>query len=145
MHVFELLRNDHRVVNEIIEELAGCEDAETCRTLFERLHTELEAHARIEEEHFYPALRRAAGANEEVQDGREEHQEMRELVSRLGTLEPDSDDWTDTLLELRDVIDHHVADEEDEMFAQAEASLSEESLRTIGEEMEREKERLLAA
>jgi hemerythrin superfamily protein len=143
MHVFELIRNDHRMVNEIIEELVQCEEPDDCRALFERLHRELEAHARVEEDHFYPALREAAQAGAEVRDGREEHEQMRELMSRMEGMEPASDDWLDTLLDLRDLIEHHVADEEEEMFAQAEDGMPEERLRSMGEEMEQEKQRLL--
>jgi hemerythrin-like domain-containing protein len=131
------------MVNEIIEELVQCEEPDDCRALFERLHRELEAHARVEEDHFYPALRKTAQAGEEVRDGREEHQRMRALMSEVEGMEPGSDEWLDTLLDLRDLIEHHVADEEEEMFALAEDSIPEERLQSMGEGMEQDKQRLL--
>ena len=102
----------------------------------------LEIHAQLEEEIFYPALRRVLGSDRMLDKSVPEHQEMRRVIGVLRGLEPDSPQYAQTFRELmRDVL-HHVADEESTLLPAAEEKLSDE-LRTLGAEMTARRMQLL--
>jgi len=74
----------------------------------------------------------------------EEHVDVEELLEELSTLATEDDDFRAQLTELREEVEHHVREEEREIFAQARKLLSEEQAALIGEEFQAEKEALAA-
>jgi len=102
----------------------------------------LEIHAQLEEEIFYPALRRVLGPDRILDKSVPEHQEMRRVIGVLREMEPDAPLYEQTFRELmRDVL-HHVADEESTLLPQAEEKLSDQ-LRTLGAQMTARRMQLL--
>lgn len=104
--------------------------------------TALEVHAQLEEEIFYPAVQRVAGA-ELIQHSFEEHGEMKRLIALLRSMEPSAPEYEETVMALmRDVI-HHVADEETIVLPAAERHLADE-LGELGMQMTKRRIQLVA-
>jgi hemerythrin-like domain-containing protein len=137
MNATELLRQDHREVDNLI---AMLEDTTTASTsLFEQLKTSLTLHAQVEEEIFYPAMEEFEEAEELVTESYEEHAEVKDLLEEMTGLNPQDEEFQDLLTQLKDSVQQHVEEEEAEMFPQAEELLGEDRLETIGNEIEQAK------
>jgi hemerythrin-like domain-containing protein len=135
MDAFEMLKNDHAKVSSIFAQLEPATDAATRQKLFTQLKQELDIHAHIEETILYPALKTAAETSDITEEAYEEHQEVKDLLAELEATPADDEDWNDLLLELKDNVEHHVEEEEGEMFPKARTVLSEQQLNEIGAQM----------
>jgi hemerythrin superfamily protein len=102
----------------------------------------LEVHAQLEEEIFYPALRKVLGANELLDKSVPEHDEMRELIRTLRGKNVEAADYDETVHSLMRVVLHHVADEESILLPRAEMLLGDQ-LAELGMEMTRRRMQLL--
>ena len=145
MNAFQLLKEDHQKVSGIFQQLEPTtERAEKTRSeLFARLQQELDIHARVEETIFYPAIKQAAETREIVLEGFEEHHVIKMLLKELEAVPVDTEQWTAKLKVLQENVEHHVEEEEGEMFQKARQVLSEEKINSLGAQMEEEKKRLL--
>ncbi len=145
MNAFQLLKEDHQKVSGIFQQLeATTERAEKTRTeLFAKLREELDIHTQIEEAIFYPAIKQAAETREIVLEGFEEHHVIKMLLKELEALPVDTEQWTAKLKVLQENVEHHVEEEEGEMFQKARQVLSEEEINQLGVRLEQEKMRLL--
>jgi hypothetical protein len=103
--------------------------------------TSLLAHARMEEEIFYPAMR-AAGSTL-LDDLEPEHEEMRNLIATLSGMRPDDAQYDATFMELMRAVIHHVADEETMLLTNAEAVLGDR-LGELGARMMKRRTELMA-
>ncbi|MBA3322367.1 MAG: hemerythrin domain-containing protein [Pyrinomonadaceae bacterium] len=140
MDVFELLTNDHRKVSAIFEQLEQTSDVTTRQTLFAQVKQELDLHAYVEETLFYPKLKEAAETREIILEAYEEHQEVKDLLTEMQGLSPDGDEWSDLLQELKESVEHHVDEEENEMFPQAREVLSASEIDQLGTQIEAAKQ-----
>ncbi|HEY0004204.1 MAG TPA: hemerythrin domain-containing protein [Pyrinomonadaceae bacterium] len=147
MNAFELLKEDHKKVSGLFEKLEPTTEnaVKTREELFERLNTELEIHARIEEKIFYPVLKREAETRDITMEGFEEHKIVKRLLEEMAALPVTSEEWTAKLKVLKENVEHHVEEEEGEMFKSAREVLSEEQVEELGTRMEAEKKQLAAA
>ena len=145
MNAFQLLKEDHKKVDGLFKQLEPTtERAEKTRTeLFAKLKEELDVHARIEETIFYPAIKQAAETREIVLEGFEEHHVVKMILKELDEVPVDTEQWTAKLKVLQENVEHHVEEEEGEMFQKARQVLTEEQINRLGAQMEEEKKRLL--
>jgi hemerythrin-like domain-containing protein len=141
MNAIELLTNDHQTVSTIFDELESG-DAATRRQTFPRLKMELDVHAHIEETIFYPALKEKPETRELVPEAYAEHNEVKQMLTQLEQQLDAAGDaaWSSQLSQLRDNVEHHVEEEESEMFARALAALGEEQMTRLGARMQEEKQ-----
>lgn len=147
MNVFELLKEDHKKVAQIFEKLDPTTEqaVKTRSELFAKLKNELEIHTRIEEEIFYPVLKEAAETRAITLEAYEEHKVVKELLEAMSALPPTSEQWTAKLTVLKENVEHHVEEEENEMFKQAREVLTKEQAEVLGMRMENEKQQLAAS
>ena len=141
MNAFQLLKEDHKTVSGIFQQLEPTtERAEKTRTeLFAKLKEELDIHAQIEEKIFYPSIKQAAETREIVLEGFEEHHVVKVLLKELEALPVDTEQWTAKLKVLQENVEHHVEEEEGEMFPAARKVFSKEQFEELGARMEAEK------
>lgn len=133
----ELLKQDHREVDNL---MALLEDTTTTTTdTFMQLKTALTLHAEAEEELFYPAMEQFDETDELTDESYEEHAEVKQLLEEMTGLNPAEEDFQDLLAQLKESVQHHVQEEETEMFPKAEELLGEETLETMGNEIEQMK------
>ena len=144
MNAFQLLKEDHKKVSGLFEQIEPTtERAEKTRTeLFAQLKTELDIHARIEEAIFYPSIKRAAATRDVVLEGFEEHHVIKMLLKELEAIPVDTEQWTAKFKVLQENVEHHVEEEEGEMFQKARDVLSEEQINQLGVQLEEMKKQL---
>jgi hemerythrin-like domain-containing protein len=147
MDAFELLEKDHRKVEKIFEQLEPTTEraVKTREELFERLKHELDVHTHIEETILYPVLKQVAETREITFEGYEEHGVAKTLLEEMNSMDVGSEVWTAKLKVLKEAIDHHVEEEEGEMFKDAREALSQEQIDEIGAKMEARKKQLAAS
>jgi hemerythrin superfamily protein len=142
MTIYEVLKRDHRHVEHLfkrIEKALDKKDFSEVPELFDELKTELTAHSKAEQEVFYQPLK-VLSADPEGKDlsweGEEEHHVIRLLLSELSRVPFHSEEWGAKIKVLCEVVDHHVEEEEEEIFAQARKVFSDEETEQIAEDME---------
>ena len=140
-----MLKADHQRVRDLFQQYEAASSVEAKCTLAEAVFVELETHAQLEENIFYPAV------NEETDEGPElvkeslaEHETMKNLIQQLRDLGPHSGGFDAKFRELLQNVEHHVAEEETEMFPLAEEEL-EEDMKDLRDEMQELKAQILAS
>lgn len=140
MNAIELLKADHDVVDRLFQKVDATEESEH-PALFEKIKAEIEVHAHIEEAIFYPALMEKG--DEELQDitkeGIQEHHVAKIFLREISDLVDDSEKFEPKLTVLIENVQHHVMEEEGEMFKMVEDQFDAETLEEWGKEMEAEK------
>lgn len=140
MNAIELLKADHDVVEELFKKVKANEDGDNS-AVFEKIKQELDVHAHIEETIFYPHL--IENGDEELKkitlEGIEEHRQVKMFLKELDSLVSDSEKFAPKLKVLMEDVEHHVEEEEEEMFTLAEDQIDPAVLEELGEEMEEEK------
>lgn len=147
MDAFTLLKTDHEKVAGLLEKIDGTTERalKTREELFTQLKTELDIHAQIEETILYPVLEKADPTHDITLEAYEEHRLVKQLLSELESDPKDTDEWTAKFTVLKENIEHHVEEEEGEMFKKARKVLSKEELETLGARMEEAKGKQKAA
>jgi hemerythrin superfamily protein len=80
MDTLELLKQDHQKVKELFEQAEQAQDKKHQKRIFREIKTELETHARIEENIFYPAMQEHGELKDMVLESREEHKQMKTVL-----------------------------------------------------------------
>jgi hemerythrin-like domain-containing protein len=131
-----LLKADHQRVKDLFAHYEAADNVDTKRTLAEQVFVELEMHAQLEENVFYPAV------NEEteegpalVQESLSEHETVKILIQELQSMAQDTDAFDAKFQELIQQVAHHVEEEEAAMFPLAEEELAED-LTELKDEMQ---------
>ncbi len=140
MDAFNLLKADHRKVEELFSQLESASGQAKMR-VFEQIKTELELHTHIEEKIFYPALEKPKQTHDLTLEAYEEHDVVKKLLQQMSKAKSATEEWEAQAKVLQENVEHHVEEEETELFEKAEAALSEEQIEALGEQMEAEKER----
>lgn len=142
MNAIELLKTDHDRVQALFEKFKKNEDGNNT-ALFKQIRGELETHTHIEETIFYPfALKRGDKELKKIiREGLEEHAQVKDLLASLSTMTARNKQFNPKLKVVVENVEHHVEEEEDEMFPMAEDQFSDRQLDKLGAEMEAEKTR----
>jgi len=140
MDAFNLLKADHRKVEELFEQLESATGQAKMR-VFQQIKTELDLHTHIEETIFYPALEEPKQTHDLTLEAYEEHDVVKKLLQELSRVRSLNEAWEAKAKVLQENVEHHVEEEENELFKKASAALSEDEIETLGEQMESEKAR----
>ena len=140
-----LLMADHKTVKALFKEfdkLAKDDDAdEQKEALVQKICDELTVHVQVEEEIFYPAVRAAIEDDDLLDEAEVEHASAKDLIAQLQQMLPEDNLYDAKVKVLSEYIDHHVKEEEDEMFPKARKS--DLDLRVLGRTMAARKEALV--
>jgi hemerythrin-like domain-containing protein len=146
MDAVQLLKEDHDKVKKILEDLDSTTErgVKTREELFTKIKRELEVHESIEEEIFYPALKEHPKAKELVLEAYEEHHVVDMVMAEIADVPFDDETWGAKCTVMKENVEHHIEEEEGEMFKQARQVFSKEELEELGVRMQARKEALLA-
>ena len=143
----QMLRQDHKKVEAMFNKFEQGKAMNAKRAVAQQAMNELEVHAQVEEEIFYPAVKKAIESSELVDEAKKEHQEAKSLISQLkragGQDDGEGSEFESMFSELMQAIKHHVEEEEGEMFPQVEDS--ELDLAALGAQMMKRKQQLTKA
>jgi hemerythrin-like domain-containing protein len=142
MDAITLLKTDHDKVKKLLAELESTTErgVKTRSELFSTIKGELTVHEIIEEEIFYPELKAHPKAEDIVLEGFEEHHVVDLLMGELEALDVTDETWGAKAVVMKENIEHHIEEEEGEMFAQARRVFDREELEDLGKRMAARKE-----
>lgn len=139
MDIYSYLKKDHRLVADLMEQVAASENPTERMEIFEQIKMELTLHADTEEATFYKAIddaTRSKKVEEKVEHAYDEHKEAREYMEKLSELDPASDTWMVQFGEFKHAVAHHVEEEEGEIFEKAKKYLSDKEAKELAAEMD---------
>jgi hemerythrin superfamily protein len=138
-----LLKSDHQKVSKLFAQ-AEKNEAEQ-ESIFAEINAALTVHATIEEEIFYPAVKKAKSGHtkDEVLEALAEHKQIKALLAELSGMSGDDESFAMKLKVLKEDVEHHVEEEQNEMFPDAKKSLGEKRLVELGAELDERKRELM--
>ena len=119
--IIEMLKADHKKVKKAFkdfEKLEPKEEPEQAQALVEQTLADIEVHAELEEQVFYPAARQAIKDEELLEEAEVEHMTAKVLIEQLKGMSAEDEKFGATFKVLGEYINHHVKEEEGEMFEQ---------------------------
>lgn len=117
-----LLRADHKLVAELLEQFESARSSAKKKTLAEQICKELTIHAQIEEEIFYPAVREALDDKELIPEATVEHATLKNLIAEIQEMDEQDEMWEARVKVLGEYVKHHVKEEQNEIFPQAKST-----------------------
>ena len=147
MDAIQLLKDDHDAMKKMLSDLESTTErgTKTREALFAKVREELTVHEAIEEEIFYPALKEHPKAKELVLEAYEEHGVVDMIMAEIEGVPFDDERWSAKFTVMKENIEHHIEEEEKEMFKQARDVFDRDELEALGERMMSRKRQLLAA
>lgn len=141
--VFQIIRADHLAVLELFEQVETAAEGERTH-LIERLVEELVLHTVAEEQTLYQRLRTADDMRDDVLEAEVEHSLIERLCNEIMQSSPDDELCDARLMVLRELVERHVEDEEEELLPSAESMIDDATALALGEEMMARKSALQA-
>ncbi|HEX5611827.1 MAG TPA: hemerythrin domain-containing protein [Burkholderiales bacterium] len=118
-----LLTEDHKMVKKLFKNFESLRDgegaAEEKSAVVRQICNELTIHAKVEEEIFYPVVRESIGEEDLMDEADVEHAGATVLIAQLERMKPEDDHYDAMVTVLGEYIDHHVKEEQEEMFPKA--------------------------
>lgn len=149
MQIFELLKKDHRKVEKLFSEIEETDDSKKRQKLFEQIYKELSMHAEAEELTFYAAMREYEETEALLDEAEEEHVEVKVMLEEMKSLDAASPEFAKKIITLKNAVQHHVEEEESEVFPTVEECMDDEELEQLADEFKQTKthlqEEMLAA
>ena len=141
MDALTLLKDDHQKMRKLLSELESTTErgVKTREDLYARIKSELTVHEIIEEEIFYPALKDHPKAKDIVLEAYEEHHVVDTVMAELQELPVDDETWGAKAKVMQENVEHHMEEEEGEMFQKARQVFDKDELELLGTRMERRK------
>lgn len=141
MNAIDLLKSDHEKVKGILSQLSDSTDRALKKRveLLDKLELEITIHTQLEEQILYPAFKEAGGKDqaEMYYEAKEEHRTVDSLVlPDLKSTDPATPEFAGRVKVIKELLEHHIEEEETEMFPQAEKLLGKSKLEELGKEME---------
>jgi hemerythrin-like domain-containing protein len=145
-NALQVLIEDHDYVKKsyrAFQKLDPEEDREEVQALVEQVCAALKAHVRLEEEIFYPAVRKALKDKDLIEEAEVEHESAKTLIRRLERMKPRDPKYLASFTVLCEYVEHHVKEEEDEMFPKVRRARL--NLEALGRKLMERKTRLARA
>ncbi len=147
MDIYAYIKRDHLKVADLMQQLLDIRLAAFHRRLFDQIKTDLLLHTEAEERTFYRAMEAATreqATGEEMAHAVHDHGEIRALLDELTELSENNEMWMVKFGELKHAVEHHVQDEETNVWKKARMVLTHDQERTLARDMDREKQKLLS-
>ena len=143
--IYYLLHNDHETVAALFEQMTATESAGQRERLLAQLKLELMAHSEAEDIVFYQPLKEVDDARGSVLEAAEEHRVVARLLGELERLSAENERWAARLTVLKELVEHHVEEEEGALFKAAKKAFDRAQEREMGVEFTAEKKRIQSA
>lgn len=138
--IFDVLMHEHEETKSMMEQLSERYDRRT----FERMAKAIEKHMEAEEHVLYEKVRDEESVHSMILEGFEEHRVATSLLRRLIDQKPDTDLWMARMKVFMDVVEHHIEEEETQLFPELKAMLPKEQTQAMAVEFETAKKRVPA-
>jgi hemerythrin superfamily protein len=135
MDIYDYLKSDHDYVSKLFKQFEKSKLAERRKQIADLIVEELIIHAHSEQETLYKVLQQFDFIKDTVAHSQKEHQEIENQINKIINSEDTGASLTKKVEKLKELVDHHVREEEHEIFKQAKKVLSEEEAYEIKEQM----------
>lgn len=139
MDAIEILKHDHRMVEQLFRDYDAAHSDEQRRGVVEILVRELSKHAALEEVTVYPFAKRYLGPDVDVDRQLGEHMAVKKALASLDALPPGDDGERRLIEELQEEVSHHVEDEEGQFLPALGQAVDEEALEELGKQLDEAK------
>lgn len=141
MNAIDLLKADHQKVKAILAQLSESTERATKKRveLLDKLEMEISIHTKLEEEILYPAFKEAGAKEQDIMyfEAKEEHRTVDSLVlPDLKQTDPGTPEFSGRVKVVKELLEHHIEEEEQEMFPEARKLLGKAELEELGAQME---------
>ncbi len=145
MNAVDLLKTDHLRVRNLFRQFEKSESFSEKKEILGFIKEELELHIQAEEAVFYPHFQVRDEYKDIIEESYEEHERIKGLLSEISTEEEvdDEDAIENTFRELLECVEHHLEEEEEELFTKVEENCSDEELNLLGERLDETKRSVL--
>lgn len=134
MNAIKLLKSQHREVEKLFTKLETARDPEKKEELFTEIADSLAVHTAIEEHHFYPTVK--ANRTEDILlESLEEHLGIKRVLADLLDTEIEDETFDAKIKVLKEQVEHHVQEEESDLFPKVTKLFDEDQLEALGQEM----------
>ncbi len=135
MEATKLLKKQHEEVKGLFAQYSESESPNEKKALFDKIADSLAAHSTIEEKIFYPAVY-VGPLKSQLEEAVEEHLAAKRIIADLLGMAPEDEQFDAKMDVLEEAIEHHVEEEEGELFPQVEKNFDSSELEAMGNEME---------
>jgi len=142
MDIFQLLKKDHQEAMQLFKRIESGKGDKV--NLFSELRQELMVHMEGEEKVFYPVLKKNDQTRELIEEGIQEHKEAKKIIKEMQSSKRADEQWDSRFQELKEAIQHHVDEEEKELFVKAKSVLGREQSTEIAQQFQQEKQQKMA-
>jgi len=141
MDVFNLLKKDHKEVKQLFKKIGKSSDSavKLREKTYQQIAKELNLHMSVEEQIVYPRLKEIKPLKDTIGEGFEEHHVAKQLMSEIEGLSADDEQWKAKVAVLQEIIEHHLEEEEKEIFPKAQKALGKEESNNLGKQVQQEK------
>jgi hemerythrin superfamily protein len=146
MSILDLLKQDHKEVSELLSEMSETTDraAKKRQQLFSECKTALMAHSHAELQAFYKPLMKDGDDEDALLEAQVEHEVVERLLEDISATEPTDEKWLAKITVLKELVEHHVEEEESEIFKLARKAYDKKQLDEIGARFEELKQQEMA-
>ncbi len=135
----ELLKQDHHRVKELLGKIGENGAIGSKGDLLDRVQKELDVHIEGEEKFFYPVLEKSEDARDKILEAYEEHHVAKTVLGELDDMDEEDDRWKAKLKVFKEIVEHHIDEEEKEIFKLAKRALDKYQLEEISEQIQQQK------
>lgn len=138
--IFSILKSDHDLHRELLASIAetGADDPKR-QELFESFRVEVTAHAAAEEQSLYASMLSDPELQDDGRHSVAEHKEIDDMLGELQEIDTASGAWLAKFNEMRHRYEHHIDEEEEEMFPAAEKHFTQAKAEQLGSKFDRRK------
>lgn len=139
---FQMLKKDHVELKGILGQLVEAKEPKKREELFQKLREELVPHMKAEESIFYPPLMKKKEAREDAMEGVEEHHVSDLVLKELEKMPKGEEKWGAKMGVFKELVEHHIKDEESKVFKSAEKALDPDEFQAIMAKFDQEKQKI---
>lgn len=143
MDIYNYIKQDHKRVSQLFEDIIISHSKSERTHLFDILKKELILHAGSEQSTFYKALKKGVKGKDEAVHAIKEHKDIINRLDELDAISVNQENWLIKLGELKALVEHHVAEEEHEMFRLAKKMISSNQAKQLALDMDEKKQEML--
>lgn len=143
MDTFELLKHDHNEVKALFKQILDNHAFDP--NVYHQINYEMQLHMHAEEEYLYPVLENEEKTRDLILEAYEEHTVARDLMGKIDKSTQDEEKWLAKIKVLCDVFEHHVEEEEKDLFKLAKSIIGKEQDQEIADKIRQEKQEAEAA
>lgn len=142
MDILDIIKADHRQVETLFSEIESTENPQKLYECFNQLYQALNVHVEVEEQTFYPAIRNCQDVDKLVDEAHKEHNQAKQILEDVSSFSPTSTEFKAKIRDLKQAVQHHVEEEENEIFPQVRKCMNEQEREKLGNEFEAAKSKV---